>query len=76
MRQWLRNLRGNKSQKDIAEACGITQQMYCWIELGERRPSVEVAKRIAAVMGFDWTRFYEDEQAAGKDVGATGTEGR
>lgn len=72
MREWLRKLRGKKSQKDIAEACGITQQMYCWIELGERRPSVEVAKKIAAVLGFDWVRFFEDEHATTKP---TGTEG-
>lgn len=60
MRDWLRKLRGAKSQKDIAEACGITQQMYCLIELGERRPSVEVAKKIAAVLDFDWILFFED----------------
>ena len=35
--------------------------MYSFIELGERRPSVEVAKKIASVMGFNWTRFYEDD---------------
>lgn len=68
MRAWLRNLRGDKSQKDIAVACGITQQMYCWIELGERRPSVELAKKIATVLDFEWVRFFEDEQAASKEA--------
>ncbi len=67
MRKWLIELRKGYSQTQIAEAAGISQQMYSAIELGERRPSVEVAKKIAAVLGFDWTRFYEDdEQAAGK----------
>lgn len=74
MREWLRTLRGNKSQKDIADACGITQQMYCLIELGERRPSVEVAKKIAAVLGFDWTIFFEEEQAVTKELLKTGTD--
>ena len=61
MRKWLIDIRNGRSQAQIAEAVGISQQMYSAIELGERRPSVEVAKKIAAVMGFDWTRFYDDE---------------
>ena len=61
MRKWLIELRKGYSQTQIAEAVGITQQMYSAIELGVRRPSVEVAKKIASVMGFNWTRFYEDD---------------
>jgi len=61
LRKWLIEIRKGRSQAQIAEAVGISQQMYSAIELGERRPSVEVAKKIASVMGFDWTRFYEDE---------------
>ena len=61
MRKWLIDIRNGRPQTQIAEAVGITQQMYSAIELGVRRPSVEVAKKIASVMGFDWTRFYEDE---------------
>lgn len=73
MRKWLIELRNGRPQAQIAKAAGITQQMYSAIELGERRPSVEVAKKIAAVLGFNWTKFFEDEQAAGSE--ATGTEG-
>jgi transcriptional regulator with XRE-family HTH domain len=36
--------------------------MVSKIELGERRPSVEVAKKIAAVLFFDWTLFFEDDE--------------
>ena len=61
MRKWLIELRKGYTQTQIAEAVGITQQMYSFIELGERRPSVEVAKKIASVLGFNWTRFFEDE---------------
>ena len=61
MRKWLIDIRNGRTQAQIAKAAGITQQMYSFIELGVRRPSVEVAKKIAAVLGFDWTRFYEDE---------------
>lgn len=35
--------------------------MYSKIERGEKNPSVDVAKKIAAVLGFDWTHFYEDQ---------------
>ena len=61
MRKWLIDIRNGRAQAQIAKAAGITQQMYSLIELGERRPSVEVAKKIAAVMGFHWTRFFEEE---------------
>ena len=61
MRKWLIDIRNGRTQAQIAKAAGITQQMYSFIELGERRPSVEVAKKIASVLGFDWTRFFEDE---------------
>lgn len=61
MKAWLRTKRQGKSQEQIAKMAGITQQMYSKIERGEANPSVEVAKRIAAVLGFPWTRFFEDE---------------
>lgn len=31
-------------------------------------PSVGVAKRIASVLGFDWTRFFEDGEKPGESV--------
>lgn len=61
MRAWLRNIRNGESQRLIAKNAGITQQMYSKIERGERTPSVDVAKKVAVVLGFDWTRFYDDE---------------
>jgi len=30
---------------------------------GKANPSVDVAKRIADVLGFDWTLFFEDDEA-------------
>ena len=56
-----------KSQQEIAEKIGITRAAYSNIENGKRRPSVDVAKRIAAVLGFKWTRFYEDGADDGKE---------
>ena len=59
MRDWLVEIRGPKSQYKVAEEIGIAQSTYASIETGSRRPSVEMAKRIAKAMGFEWTRFYE-----------------
>jgi putative transcriptional regulator len=68
LRKWLIDIRNGRAQAQIAEAVGISQQMYSAIEVGARRPSVEVAKKIAAVLGFDWTRFFEDEDDLTKTV--------
>lgn len=63
-RSWLIAIRKDcgLSQKSVSELVGISQPSYYNIEVGKRKPSVPVAKRIAAALGFDWTRFYEDEQ--------------
>lgn len=70
MRKWLVDIRTSvkRSQQEVADAAGISQSYYAGIETGIRgKPlSVPVAKKIAAVLGFDWTRFYE-EDGAGKD---------
>lgn len=61
MRRWLIDLRDSMSQKEISDKCGISQNFYSWIETGERTPSVEVAKKIASVLEFDWTKFYDTD---------------
>lgn len=65
MREWLRDLRMERrlSQADIAQKAGISQQMYSFVETGNRgaKLSVCTAKAIAKALGFDWTRFYDDE---------------
>ena len=78
MRTWLKDIRAKKelTQQEVANAANVDVTMISKIELGERQPSVKVAKKIAAVLGFDWTRFYDDEQAATKELPRTGTEGR
>lgn len=52
----------NMTIREVGEVVGISESFYCMIENGERRPSVETAKKIAAVFGFDWTRFFPDEE--------------
>ncbi len=62
-REWLERIRTEKglSQAETAKQSGIVQQSYQLIESGVNTPRPETAKRIAAVLGFSWVRFYEDE---------------
>lgn len=59
MRHWLIKARGNRTQKYVAEKSNISQNFYSYIERGERRPSPEVAKRIASILDFDWKLFFD-----------------
>ena len=61
-RGWLIDARNRKekSQTYVAIATGMSQQHYSLIENGERCPSPKNAQAIAAVLGFDWTLFYQD----------------
>ena len=65
MLNWLVEIRSGRSQYQMAAEIGIAQSTYASIEVGSRRPSVNMAKRIADVMGFEWTRFFENEAEAG-----------
>lgn len=60
--EWLKEIRGDKSQQSVADEIGIAQSTYASIEVGSRKPSVPMAKRIAAALGFNWTRFYDNDQ--------------
>ena len=61
-REWLIEKRKIKkiSQEDLANKCEVSQVTIARIEAGERRPSPELAKKIADVLNFSWTKFYED----------------
>ena len=63
MRDWLIAIREQKGlrQKYVAEQVGIAPPSYCTIEKGKTRPTAENAKAIASLLGFDWTRFYEED---------------
>ena len=56
------------SQKEFAQVIGISQNHYSNIENGVRRPSPEVAKRSAEVLGFgsEWDRLLEIGERANK----------
>lgn len=41
-----------------AKILGVDRSYLTYIEKGERVPSVDMAKRIATLLGFDWRVFY------------------
>ena len=50
------------TQAALAQLLGITQRMVAAVESGERRPSVDLAKRIGQALEMPWTDFFEEEQ--------------
>lgn len=65
MREWLMDLRHEKgmTQVAVAQNAKISRAYYTQIETGVRSPSPKVAKRIASVLAFAWTRFFDDESS-------------
>lgn len=59
MRTWLVRLRDEKTQEEMAQMLGISQQMYCAIETEKRNPRIKRAKEMAQVLGVPWTKFFE-----------------
>ena len=68
MRSWLRDRRLKlcMTEKKVADLVGIAQPFYHCIETGEKNPSVLTAQKIADVLDFKWTEFFEnaDEEKA------------
>lgn len=54
--------KANFTQREVGKLSGISESYYSMIESGDRKPTVKTAKKIAAVLGFDWTLFFEDEK--------------
>ena len=65
MREWLIKIREEKGMTsvDVARAAGISQSHYWRIEVGQKQPSVHAAQEIGNVLGFNWTRFFEDSES-------------
>ncbi|MBR8660725.1 helix-turn-helix transcriptional regulator [Brevibacillus sp. NL20B1] len=63
MRCWLvikRNELG-LTQEEVAKKAAIARTTYAMIEQDNRKPSVNVAKRLSKVLGIDWTLFFEEK---------------
>jgi len=61
--EWLERIRKSKklTHEEVAIRAGISRHYYTMIANGNRRPSVQVAKKIAEVLGFDWTVFFDNK---------------
>ena len=53
----------NLTQAELAQRVGIAQRTVAAYECGERRPSVEVAKRIGQELEIPWTVFFDGDKA-------------
>lgn len=72
MRRWLVDYRTQKglTQEETATKCGISRQYYSFIESGARNCPVKTAKKIAEVLGFPWTLFFNDSTESAAPVTA------
>lgn len=55
-----RRLLQGLSQSALADLADVSLSLVRKVEYGQRKPSVKVAKKIAAVLKFDWTEFFKD----------------
>lgn len=55
------------TQQQLAELVGVDRTLISKIESGVSTPSVATAKKIAAVLGFKWTCFFEDDSPKPSD---------
>lgn len=56
----LKDLRGDVPQRVVAEAIGINQSTYAMYETGQRTPSDEKKRRIAAYFGRTVQEIFFD----------------
>ncbi|MPW26431.1 helix-turn-helix domain-containing protein [Alkalibaculum sp. M08DMB] len=50
------------TQEQLSNIVGCSEIYIRKIEAGERLPSVKLAKKIASVLEFDWTKFFDDDE--------------
>lgn len=50
-------------QNQLGEKANVSISALSMIETGRRRPSVNLAKRLGAALGVDWTQFFDDDSA-------------
>ncbi|MFT9848839.1 helix-turn-helix domain-containing protein [Aneurinibacillus sp. REN35] len=61
-RKWLVEIRESKgyTQEQVAAGADIKRAYYTQIENGVRTPSVPVAQKIAGILQFEWTFFFDE----------------
>ena len=60
----LKELRTAKglTQEQLASECGVQRTTITMIELGENKPSIELAKRLGTIFEVAWSDFFEDDK--------------
>lgn len=60
-RTWLKikRIEREMKQSEVAQACGLNQNIYSRIESGRSNPFEREAKAIGEFFGFDWHQFYQ-----------------
>lgn len=51
----------NLTQGQLAEKVGISRQAISHVECCITKPTIENAKKLAEILGFDWTEFYTND---------------
>lgn len=50
------------TQTALAEAAGVVRQTISNIECGINAPSVDLAKKLAEILGLNWTDFFSEDE--------------
>lgn len=50
------------TQEQLANECGVQRTTITMIELGENKPSVELAKKLGEIFEVAWYDFFEDDK--------------
>lgn len=54
----------DKRRCALSKEAGIHESYIGKIENGVRNPSVQIAMKLGEVLGFDWTRFFDEKITA------------
>ncbi len=54
----LRTAKG-MTQEQLAKECEVQRTTITMIEIGENKPSVELAKKLGIIFEVDWKGFFE-----------------
>ena len=57
----VKELRTSKgmTQEQLAKECEVQRTTITMIEIGENKPSVELAKKLGVIFEVDWKGFFE-----------------
>ena len=47
------------TQEQLAKECEVQRTTITMIEIGENKPSVELAKKLGVIFEVDWKGFFE-----------------